>query len=173
MAGAASAASGGAVRRFVARAVPPVAASVCFGYAGFEIWRNFSAEARENASLRQQLDREADELDARRVTWVEQSSPDQKKLFSGQVISEVHNPKALGPAGIFLRRGEVVDILEEGKGMEQGFHVVRASDGRLGIYPKSYFKEPGTSESAVAAEPSETTKAIHEAAVNFHAPVRN
>eukprot|EP00930_Biecheleria_cincta_P020192 TRINITY_DN15239_c0_g1_i1.p1 TRINITY_DN15239_c0_g1~~TRINITY_DN15239_c0_g1_i1.p1 ORF type:complete len:139 (-),score=34.26 TRINITY_DN15239_c0_g1_i1:95-490(-) len=47
---------------------------------------------------------------------------------------------ALGPAGVLPRKGETVEILEEGHGMEQGFNVVRRPGGDIGIFPKQYLQ---------------------------------
>mmetsp|Transcript_56837 Transcript_56837/g.106649 ORF Transcript_56837/g.106649 Transcript_56837/m.106649 type:complete len:134 (+) Transcript_56837:35-436(+) len=130
----ANASLGSVLGRALRLYLPPAGAALCFAYAGYD-WYTSG----EDAKLRHRLEREADELDQRRVEWLR--SRERPMLYRAEAIQEVHNMKALGPAGILLTKGEAVEVLEEGQGMEQGFSVVRRSSGKIGIFPKTYLRQ--------------------------------
>mmetsp|Transcript_25661 Transcript_25661/g.73785 ORF Transcript_25661/g.73785 Transcript_25661/m.73785 type:complete len:148 (-) Transcript_25661:121-564(-) len=140
--------------RQLARFAPPVAAGACFAYAGRETWRAWQGPG-EEAELHARWERDTLQLDEQRVAWasrVEGSSQPPRELYLADVLAEVHNMDALGPAGVRLRAGEKVQVLEEGSGREQGFSVVRAASGRVGIYPKAYLGQQST-DAAGAQQP--------------------
>mmetsp|Transcript_48891 Transcript_48891/g.114950 ORF Transcript_48891/g.114950 Transcript_48891/m.114950 type:complete len:135 (+) Transcript_48891:27-431(+) len=130
--------AGSSLRNSLQRALrfylPPAGAALCFAYAGYD-WYTSG----EDAKLRQRLRHESDELDQRRVEWLK--IQERKTLYRAETVQEVHNLQALGPAGVLLKQGEDVEVLEEGQGMEQGFSVVRRSTGAIGIYPKPYLRQ--------------------------------
>ncbi|CAE8743288.1 unnamed protein product, partial [Polarella glacialis] len=137
------------IRFWATQTVPPLAAAACFGYAGLEVWRGYTGNQdgffggsgeSQSAVLRRKMAKEAEELDQQRLSWVQSASPSRPSLWSAEVFQEVHNPQALGPAGVLLTKGEVVEVLEEGLGMEAGFYVVRRKAGNVGIYPKPYLQ---------------------------------
>eukprot|EP00931_Biecheleriopsis_adriatica_P031363 TRINITY_DN18401_c0_g1_i1.p2 TRINITY_DN18401_c0_g1~~TRINITY_DN18401_c0_g1_i1.p2 ORF type:complete len:154 (-),score=34.49 TRINITY_DN18401_c0_g1_i1:304-765(-) len=130
-----------AARLLAGRIVPPVTAAACFGYAGYEAWHGLSGQpSSDGALLREQMAREADQLDQKRVEWVRRGITERSVLYRAETLQEVHNIQALGPAGVLLKKGEAVEVLEEGAGMEQGFNVVRRSSGATGIFPKQYLR---------------------------------
>mmetsp|Transcript_55428 Transcript_55428/g.124877 ORF Transcript_55428/g.124877 Transcript_55428/m.124877 type:complete len:151 (+) Transcript_55428:77-529(+) len=133
----------------------PVAAAGCFAYAGREAWCAWQGlPSGEGAALRARWERDSRELNERRVAWTSKvkasaGTEHGQRPFAAQVIAEVHNMEALGPAGILLRSGDTVQVLEEGAGMEQGFNVVRSTGGEVGIFPKPYLQPqqpPASSE---------------------------
>eukprot|EP00413_Alexandrium_margalefii_P030743 CAMPEP_0204578344 /NCGR_PEP_ID=MMETSP0661-20131031/42872_1 /ASSEMBLY_ACC=CAM_ASM_000606 /TAXON_ID=109239 /ORGANISM="Alexandrium margalefi, Strain AMGDE01CS-322" /LENGTH=125 /DNA_ID=CAMNT_0051587269 /DNA_START=167 /DNA_END=540 /DNA_ORIENTATION=+ len=123
----------GRLLRPLARYAPPLAASACFAYAGHATWQAWRGS--EEAQLHERWAQDARELDQRRVEWaahVAESTQPPRALYAAEVLSEVHNRDAVGPAGLLPRRGEKVQVLEEGSGLEGGFSVVRGADGAVG-----------------------------------------
>mmetsp|Transcript_13383 Transcript_13383/g.26951 ORF Transcript_13383/g.26951 Transcript_13383/m.26951 type:complete len:136 (-) Transcript_13383:188-595(-) len=127
--------------RQLARCAPPVAAAACFAYAGRETWRAFYGTS-EEAELHARWERDSRQLDERRLAWALTFKDSAKSLYVAEVSAEVHNMQAVGPAGVRLSKGEKVQVLEEGSGLEQGFSVVRGASGGVGIYPKAYLRGP-------------------------------
>eukprot|EP00927_Polykrikos_kofoidii_P083024 TRINITY_DN8409_c0_g1_i1.p1 TRINITY_DN8409_c0_g1~~TRINITY_DN8409_c0_g1_i1.p1 ORF type:complete len:147 (-),score=23.68 TRINITY_DN8409_c0_g1_i1:69-509(-) len=123
----------------------PVVSVGSLAYAGREVYLLYHGrEESPETILRRQMERETVELDQKRVEWVEQAraAPSGRlALFVADVIGEVHRMDALGPAGIRLKDGETVSVLEDGQGMNVGFYIVKGSDDGIGIYPKAYLRQ--------------------------------
>mmetsp|Transcript_6844 Transcript_6844/g.12123 ORF Transcript_6844/g.12123 Transcript_6844/m.12123 type:complete len:155 (-) Transcript_6844:57-521(-) len=129
------------LKRLAVQTVPPVTMVACGSYVAFEAHRVLSGSPNgsDSAMLRRQMEKDAEELDERRLMWIQNGSA-RKLLYSAEVIQTVHNIQALGPAGVILMKNEVVEVLEEGQGMNQGFSVVRRGNGEVGIFPKQYLR---------------------------------
>eukprot|EP00928_Gymnodinium_smaydae_P059572 TRINITY_DN42952_c0_g1_i1.p2 TRINITY_DN42952_c0_g1~~TRINITY_DN42952_c0_g1_i1.p2 ORF type:complete len:191 (+),score=53.48 TRINITY_DN42952_c0_g1_i1:138-710(+) len=154
----------------------PVGAAGCFAFAGYDVWR-VSSGSTDEAALRARWAKDARELDGKRVAWSASvaksyaATPERKPQIAGaEAAQEVHNMDALGPAGLRLKKGETVDILEEGSGMEVGFCVVRTAAGAIGIYPKQYLQLPGALAAAAAAAEAGGEASGAAAAVGALAP---
>mmetsp|Transcript_50419 Transcript_50419/g.109509 ORF Transcript_50419/g.109509 Transcript_50419/m.109509 type:complete len:149 (+) Transcript_50419:55-501(+) len=136
-------------RRFAFYALP-VSGTLCLGYSAYEAWRVFGGPSQEEELLALWR-KESIELNGRRLDWVSRrTSAKGPALFSAEVVQDVHNKEALGSAGIILRVGETVSVLEEGAGAEQGFNIVQRPEGDVGIYPKAYLrrKDEGSKDKA-------------------------